>query len=488
MTEMIHFTDEDISTEYSALMSKVMTDGEGKIKFPINEPAEGKRKSQIEEYLEFNHGPGVAARRDGVVETSSTPSTRSRTAACIFLATPESYYEDVGDRVGEIDESWDDLRRLRHPRRPRRRRLPAPDLHEDRAGPADALLRGDRAPRRARLRRRQLQGAVRGDRARAGAPRQPLASSSRMSPQRRTALLSILAAGGLVLLKLGAGLASGSLGLLSEALHSGTDLVAALLTFFAVGVAGRPADRHHAYGHGKAEHLAALAEAAILALAQPRASRTEAIRRFGNPPDARPRLVGVRRARDRDRRRREPRRRSRSARRAGTDSAALALERAALRERPRRLDRSARRAPARTRGLIPEGDAVAALFVAVLVIVAAVRLMRANVDVLMDRVPDDAEDAARAAIAGLEPGVELRRLRMRAGRRPSVRRRRHRRPRRCRGRAGPRGRRRSRGGGAAGPAGQRRRRARRARGRAGGSGPRARGGARAYRGCARCTT
>src|SRR5262249_22353 len=59
MTEMIQFSDGDISTEYSALMSKVLTDGEGKIKFPINEPAEGKRKSQIEEYLEFNAGPGV---------------------------------------------------------------------------------------------------------------------------------------------------------------------------------------------------------------------------------------------------------------------------------------------------------------------------------------------------------------------------------------------------------------------------------------------
>ncbi len=65
----------------------------------------------------------------------------------------------------------------------------------------------------------------------------------------------------LIALKLGAGLASGSLGLLSEAIHSGTDLVAALLTFFAVGVAGRPADPGHPYGHGKAEHLAALAEA-----------------------------------------------------------------------------------------------------------------------------------------------------------------------------------------------------------------------------------
>ena len=87
-----------------------------------------------------------------------------------------------------------------------------------------------------------------------------------MTPQRRTALVSICAAGVLVALKLGTGIASGSLGLVSEALHSGTDLVAALLTFFAIGVAGRPADRGHQYGHGKAEHLAALAEATVLAL------------------------------------------------------------------------------------------------------------------------------------------------------------------------------------------------------------------------------
>ena len=87
-----------------------------------------------------------------------------------------------------------------------------------------------------------------------------------MSPQRRIALVSIGAAAALAAIKLGAGLASGSLGLVSEALHSGTDLVAALLTFFAVGIAGRPADRGHPYGHGKAEHLAALGEAAVLAL------------------------------------------------------------------------------------------------------------------------------------------------------------------------------------------------------------------------------
>src|SRR5918999_1838284 len=85
-----------------------------------------------------------------------------------------------------------------------------------------------------------------------------------MTPQRRTALVSVVAAAALVGIKLGTGLATGSLGLISEALHSGTDLVAALLTFFAVGIAGRPADISHAYGHGKAEHLAALAEASLL--------------------------------------------------------------------------------------------------------------------------------------------------------------------------------------------------------------------------------
>ena len=87
-----------------------------------------------------------------------------------------------------------------------------------------------------------------------------------MSPQRRTALVSVVAACVLIALKLGTGLATGSLGLISEAVHSGTDLVAALLTLFAVGVAGRPADRGHPYGHGKAEHLAALGEAALLVL------------------------------------------------------------------------------------------------------------------------------------------------------------------------------------------------------------------------------
>src|SRR5216110_702517 len=88
-----------------------------------------------------------------------------------------------------------------------------------------------------------------------------------MSPQRRTALVSVAAAVALIALKLSVGLVTHSLGLISEALHSGTDLVAALLTFFAVGVAGRPADVGHQYGHGKAEHLSALGEGTILVAA-----------------------------------------------------------------------------------------------------------------------------------------------------------------------------------------------------------------------------
>ena len=111
-TQLTHFSDEDISTEYSALMSKVMTDGEGKIKFPINEPAEGKRKSQIEEYLEFHGGPGVqhvALQTDDIVKTVSALRERG---VGFMSVPPDSYYEDVEERVGEIDESWDEIRRL----------------------------------------------------------------------------------------------------------------------------------------------------------------------------------------------------------------------------------------------------------------------------------------------------------------------------------------------------------------------------------------
>src|SRR5215212_1373393 len=109
MTEMLHFTDRDISTEYSALMSKVMADGKGRVKFPINEPAEGKRKSQIEEVLE-NYG-GVGAQHIALATTDIVATVRElRERGVRFLSTPESYYEELPDRVGEIDESLADLR------------------------------------------------------------------------------------------------------------------------------------------------------------------------------------------------------------------------------------------------------------------------------------------------------------------------------------------------------------------------------------------
>jgi 4-hydroxyphenylpyruvate dioxygenase len=111
MTEMIHFTDEAISTEYSALMSKVVTSGNGRIKFPINEPAEGKRKSQIDEYLEFYGGAG--AQHIAVATRDIVKTVEELTARGIrFLRTPDTYYEEVPERIGEIQESLDDLRRL----------------------------------------------------------------------------------------------------------------------------------------------------------------------------------------------------------------------------------------------------------------------------------------------------------------------------------------------------------------------------------------
>jgi cation diffusion facilitator family transporter len=233
-----------------------------------------------------------------------------------------------------------------------------------------------------------------------------------MNPLRRTALVSVVAAVFLIVLKLSAGLAAHSLGLISEALHSGTDLVAALLTFFAIGVAVRPADVGHQYGHGKAEHLSALAEGAILVAA----SCFIAWRAITH-------LVGVRET--------------------SVEATwyaflvigiviAVDLSRTVVSRRASRRYRSEALAAnalhfgsdlagsaAVLLGLLlvhagyPRADSAAALFVAVLVLLAAARLMKRNVDVLMDRAPAEAEEAARAAIAGIEPAVALERLRMR---------------------------------------------------------------------------
>jgi cation diffusion facilitator family transporter len=233
-----------------------------------------------------------------------------------------------------------------------------------------------------------------------------------MSPQRRTALLSVFAACALIALKLATGLATHSLGLVSEAIHSGTDLVAALLTFFAVGVAVRPADPGHQYGHGKAEHLAALAEAAFLVLASLLIAVRAVMRLTASSPQPVHAawwallVIGVVILVD-------------IARTTASARAASRYHSAALSSNALHFASDLAGSFAVLAGLLlaraghPKGDAVAALFVAALVLTAAGRLMRRNVDVLMDRAPADAADAARQAIAGISPPVELRRLRMR---------------------------------------------------------------------------
>jgi 4-hydroxyphenylpyruvate dioxygenase len=109
--QLVSFDDKDISTEYTALMSKVMSNGNGRIKFPINEPASGKKKSQIEEYIDFYHGAGVqhiAVATENIVETVTALKARG----VEFLYVPETYYDDVLDRVGKIDEDLAPLKKL----------------------------------------------------------------------------------------------------------------------------------------------------------------------------------------------------------------------------------------------------------------------------------------------------------------------------------------------------------------------------------------
>ena len=110
-TELVHFDDKKITTEYSALMSKVVQHGTGRVKFPINEPATGRRKSQIQEYLDYNHGPGVqhvAFATEDIVKTVSALRARGLE----FLRVPSTYYEDLERRVGRIDEPVDQLAEL----------------------------------------------------------------------------------------------------------------------------------------------------------------------------------------------------------------------------------------------------------------------------------------------------------------------------------------------------------------------------------------
>jgi 4-hydroxyphenylpyruvate dioxygenase len=110
-TQLVHFDDKKITTEYSALMSKVMQDGTGRIKFPINEPATGRRKSQIQEYLDYNHGPGVQHIAFATGDILATVA-ELRARGLEFLRVPGTYYEDLEKRVGKIDEPVDRLAQL----------------------------------------------------------------------------------------------------------------------------------------------------------------------------------------------------------------------------------------------------------------------------------------------------------------------------------------------------------------------------------------
>jgi cation diffusion facilitator family transporter len=225
----------------------------------------------------------------------------------------------------------------------------------------------------------------------------------------RAASLSVVAAAFLIAIKLVTGLLTGSLGLLAEAAHSATDLVAALLTLFAVRVATRPADAEHHYGHGKAEHLAALGESAFLALASlliAAQSINRLINGGGHVEGAwwAIAVLVVVVAID-------------ASRAIGSRRAARRLHSAALASNALHFASDLAGSIAVLIGLAlvaagePRADAAAALFVAVLVIIAAVRLARQSIDVLMDRTSFEAEEAVLAALSRFD--MELRRVRVR---------------------------------------------------------------------------
>jgi cation diffusion facilitator family transporter len=233
-----------------------------------------------------------------------------------------------------------------------------------------------------------------------------------MSIQQRTALASVAIAATLAAVKLAAGLLSHSLGMIAEAIHSGTDLVAAILTFFAVGVAVRPADSDHPFGHGKAEHLSALGEGAVLMVASVGIAVEAVIRLTGGAHSVEAQwyalaVAGLAIVLDAGR--------YASSSRVAKREHSAALEANALHYA---LDMVG--SAAVLIGLLlvrsgdPQADAIAALLVAGLVLVSAGRLMRRNVQVLMDRVPvSGAQETAREAIEGVHGALSLRRLRMR---------------------------------------------------------------------------
>ena len=179
-SQLVSFDDKDISTEYSALMSKVVQGGGGRIKFPINEPAKSRRRSQIEEYLKFYNGPGVqhiALATDDIIET--VRALRHNDVS--FLRVPQAYYDMLPERVGAIDEDIDELAELgilvdRDDEGYMLQIFTKPV--EDRPTLFFEIIERHGSQE---LRQGQLQGAVRGHRARAGAARDAVKVTS---PQR----------------------------------------------------------------------------------------------------------------------------------------------------------------------------------------------------------------------------------------------------------------------------------------------------------------
>ena len=167
--QLLHFDDEQIRTEYSALMSTVVWDG-SKIVMPINEPAEGLKKSQIQEYIEHYDGPGVqhiALRTENIVATVQAMRDRG----VRFMTVPDTYYDEAKSRLAEFDLPWDELQRLNILADKDHDGYLLADLHGDDHRPPGRVHRDHRAPRCQGLRRGQLQGAVRSDRTRPGCRR-----------------------------------------------------------------------------------------------------------------------------------------------------------------------------------------------------------------------------------------------------------------------------------------------------------------------------
>ncbi len=235
-----------------------------------------------------------------------------------------------------------------------------------------------------------------------------------MNAQQKTALTSVIAAFGLIALKLATGLITGSLAFISGALDSGLDLVTALMTLVAVGLAARPADAEHPWGHAKVEHLAALAESSLLFILSIWISIAALHRLFSSsPPEVDATwwavlVILIVMAVD-------------ASRTVVSHRASVRHRSAALKSNALNFSGDFLGSTGVLVGLVfvhfgyPKADPIAALFIAALVLVAAARLAAQNANILIDRSPRSATDTVRQAIDELDPPVDLKQLRVREG-------------------------------------------------------------------------